>query len=213
MTSKTIYRRPVPRLALNRTELALSIGVSVSSVDAMVAEGTLPPPRIWHTRKLWLVTEVEAYLNNLPADGGETDDNPFDEPVVPLTAEIKKGAGGYPIPSDPRHPLAAHYAALGFDPKTMGKEDYSRLYRLAHERWLAEIPALPFNKREKQALLQFIHQPVGPLIKHDAIKHYGPDTSKRLQARGFIEVFMYENDPSRQKGYVFTEADYAPQRL
>lgn len=206
MTSKSIYRRPVSRLALSRAELALAIGVSVSSVDAMVAEGALPPPRIWHTRKLWLVTEVEAYLNNLPAEGGETNDNPFDEPVAPLTAETKKGPGGYTIISDPRHPLAQHYAALGFDPTTMGEEDYSRLHREAHERWISEIPTLPLNKREKQSLLQFLRHPVGPLISHDAIKHCGPDTSERLQARGFIEVVMYENDPSRQKGYVLTEA-------
>jgi DNA-binding transcriptional regulator YdaS (Cro superfamily) len=31
-------RRPIVRLALSRTEVALSIGVSVASVDQMVAE-------------------------------------------------------------------------------------------------------------------------------------------------------------------------------
>jgi predicted DNA-binding transcriptional regulator AlpA len=61
--------RPVPRLALNRTELAVAIGVSTDSVDAMVSEGALPRPRRWHKRKLWLVAEVEAFLTELPADG------------------------------------------------------------------------------------------------------------------------------------------------
>ncbi|WP_404861889.1 helix-turn-helix transcriptional regulator [Georhizobium sp. MAB10] len=59
----------VQRLAFSRSELALSIGVSVSSIDAMVAEGVLPQPRRWHTRKLWLVSEVEAYLNEWPTEG------------------------------------------------------------------------------------------------------------------------------------------------
>lgn len=61
--------RPVPRLALNRTEVAVALGVSCDSVDAMVTEGALPPPRRWHKRKLWLVREIEAFLTELPADG------------------------------------------------------------------------------------------------------------------------------------------------
>lgn len=62
-------QRQIPRLALNRNELALAIGVSANSVDAMVKEGALPPPRKWHTRKLWLVSEVEAAMSEWPADG------------------------------------------------------------------------------------------------------------------------------------------------
>jgi hypothetical protein len=57
----------VQRLAFNRTELALSLGVSVNTVDIMVAEGFLPPARRWHTRKLWIVAEVQAYLSEWPA--------------------------------------------------------------------------------------------------------------------------------------------------
>lgn len=63
--------KPLPRLALNRTELAVSIGVSPTSIDVMVAEGALPHPRKWHTRKLWIVAEVEAYLMEWPSDGEE----------------------------------------------------------------------------------------------------------------------------------------------
>lgn len=59
----------IPRLALGRSELALSIGVSTGSIDVMVAEGVLPPPRRWHTRKLWIVSEVEAFLNDWPTEG------------------------------------------------------------------------------------------------------------------------------------------------
>jgi predicted DNA-binding transcriptional regulator AlpA len=62
----TQLARPVPRLALNRIEVAAAIGISPVSVDVMVSEGALPPPRQWHSRKIWLVAEVEAYLTELP---------------------------------------------------------------------------------------------------------------------------------------------------
>jgi predicted DNA-binding transcriptional regulator AlpA len=61
--------RPIPRIALNRTEVAVAIGVSADSVDTMVDEGVLPRPRRWHTRKIWLVSEIEAFLTELPSDG------------------------------------------------------------------------------------------------------------------------------------------------
>ncbi len=50
--------RNVPRLGLNRSEVALAIGVSVNTVDLMVEEGFLPRPRKWHSRKVWLVGEM-----------------------------------------------------------------------------------------------------------------------------------------------------------
>ncbi|MDO3434378.1 hypothetical protein QWJ46_16990 [Rhizobium sp. CBN3] len=61
--------RIVPRLGLNRAEVALAIGFSVNSVDLMVAEGFLPKPRIWHSRKVWLVSEIEASMSEWPEDG------------------------------------------------------------------------------------------------------------------------------------------------
>ena len=70
MTSLT---RPVPRLALNRTEVAIALGLSADSIDRMVDEGVLPPPRRWHKRKLWLVAEIEAFLTELPADALDVD--------------------------------------------------------------------------------------------------------------------------------------------
>ncbi|MCZ4501015.1 MAG: hypothetical protein JWQ74_3570 [Marmoricola sp.] len=63
------HARPVPRIALSRTEVATAIGVSPDSVDTMVDEGVLPRPRRWHTRKIWLVAEIEAFLTELPSDG------------------------------------------------------------------------------------------------------------------------------------------------
>lgn len=61
--------RPVPRISLNRIEVALAIGVSPDSVDEMVLDGTLPKPRRWRKRKIWLVSEIEAALTELPTDG------------------------------------------------------------------------------------------------------------------------------------------------
>ncbi|WP_250954111.1 hypothetical protein [Rhizobium sp. CG5] len=78
--------RSVPRLGLNRVELAQAIGVSATSVDQMVKEGYLPPPRRWHTRKVWLLSDVEAALQAWPEDAGaaefdthERQDGPDDQ--------------------------------------------------------------------------------------------------------------------------------------
>jgi len=72
--------RPIPRISLTRTEVALAIGFSPDTVDAMVEAGALPQPRRWHKRKIWLVSEIEAALTELPQDGqiaapGEDGDN------------------------------------------------------------------------------------------------------------------------------------------
>jgi hypothetical protein len=34
----------------------------------MVKEGFLPKPRKWHTRKIWLVSEIETALYEWPTD-------------------------------------------------------------------------------------------------------------------------------------------------
>lgn len=60
----------IPRFGLNRVELATAIGVSANSVDLMVREGILPPPRRWHSRKIWLVADVLAAMASWPEDGG-----------------------------------------------------------------------------------------------------------------------------------------------
>lgn len=61
--------RPIPRLGLNRAEVAVAIGVSVNTVDQMVEEGFLPRPRKWHTRKVWLVAEIVAAMADWPEEG------------------------------------------------------------------------------------------------------------------------------------------------
>ena len=67
MKSPTVSKdRHVPRLSLSRAEVAVSIGVSITSIDVMVKEGALPPPRLWHSRKVWLVSDVEAAIQSWP---------------------------------------------------------------------------------------------------------------------------------------------------
>lgn len=69
MSAPTSLNRHVPRLSLNRAEVALALGVSVNTVDEMVQEGYLPPPKRWHTRKVWLISEIEAFMSEWPSDG------------------------------------------------------------------------------------------------------------------------------------------------
>jgi hypothetical protein len=61
--------RNVPRLGLSRAEVAVSIGVSANTVDVMVLEGFLPKPRKWHTRKVWLVSDLVTAMASWPEDG------------------------------------------------------------------------------------------------------------------------------------------------
>lgn len=67
--------QPVQRLALNRAEVAVAIGVSPNTIDAMVSEGFLPPPRRWHSRKVWLVSEITAAMLDWPEEG-ESNEKP-----------------------------------------------------------------------------------------------------------------------------------------
>lgn len=69
MTNTVDLARNVPRLGLNRAEVASAIGVSANTVDLMVEEGFLPKPRKWHTRKVWLVSDIVAAMSSWPEDG------------------------------------------------------------------------------------------------------------------------------------------------
>lgn len=68
----------VARFALSRGEAAFMAGVSVGTFDKMVAEGALPAPRTWGSRKLWLRPEIEQALFELPAEHSTAVDNPWD---------------------------------------------------------------------------------------------------------------------------------------
>ncbi|MCX5517780.1 hypothetical protein OSH10_04980 [Kaistia defluvii] len=180
MAGKTGYGRPLIRLALSRVEVAQSIGVSVSSVDKMIEEGALPPPRKWHSRKLWLVSEVEAYLNEWPSmDGSAPDDRPVqDRTWLDDT------------------PHQRYLDMLGGDP-----DEFRRQYQAAKAEWRASIPNSPLNKRERAALTQFSRP--GIEVEARTVKGAGIETAERLEARGYIEIHFSE--PNRVRGYVLTD--------
>ncbi|TCU20875.1 hypothetical protein EV130_112255 [Rhizobium azibense] len=69
MNTTVDLSRNVPRLGLNRSEVAMAIGVSANTVDLMVEEGYLPKPRKWHTRKVWLVSDIVTAMASWPEDG------------------------------------------------------------------------------------------------------------------------------------------------
>jgi hypothetical protein len=69
VNTRLLSQRANFRIALSRTVVAVSIGVSPDSVDRMVEEGFLPQPRRWHTHKLWIVSEIEVAITQWPQDG------------------------------------------------------------------------------------------------------------------------------------------------
>jgi len=64
----TNLSNPIPRIGLSRAEVAISIGVSPNTVDVMVSEGMLPPPKKWHSRKVWLISEIVAAMAEWPTE-------------------------------------------------------------------------------------------------------------------------------------------------
>ena len=205
MTNKLAVKRPVIRLALSRTEVALAIGVSVNSVDRMIAEGALPAPRKWHSRKLWLVSELEAYLNEWPTEG--VSDHLDNELVGGMILERdSRAADALPLPRSKDDPIQKHYDQIGYDPLTMDGSDYSRLYQQAEDRWKASIPGTPLGKRERDSLAQLAVHGVGVPVHWTKIKGCGGDTEDRLKARGFLETRNHAKFPDRIDSYILTES-------
>lgn len=99
--------RPIVRIALTKPEVALAIGVGVHAVDGLVAAGGLPPPRHWGDERLWLVSEVEAYLRAWPTDDGAQAKRSIsvidDRPFTPETLAKRWGCTGNHI----RHMVSA----------------------------------------------------------------------------------------------------------
>lgn len=122
--------------------------------------------------------------------------------------EPAKGPGGYPIVDDPNDPVSQWYDRLGFDPRTMGREDMERLQEKAHNEWVKSIPGTPLGKREKSALAQLADFGPGKMVEWTKIKNCGPDTEDRLKARGFIETRPSNKWPDRIAYYVLTNAGY-----
>lgn len=127
----------------------------------------------------------------------------WDEPVRDHRLP-PEGIGGYLIIEDPNDPIRKWYDSIGFDPRTMGREDMTRLMETAHEEWAASIPGTPLIKRELTVLGQLATYGVGEKIHRTKFK-CGPDTEDRLKARGYLVTFPDERFPERIGYYMFTE--------
>lgn len=203
--------RNIPRLGLNRNELALAIGVSVNTVDKMVQDGALPPPRKWNTRKIWIIAEVEAAMHEWPIDGEPTPD------VVRSISRSPQASTDYPSrgqesasahADDPLAPLIQWYENIGFDPKTMNDADLERLRMKAEDEWRASIPSRPLGQRERSVLDQLAPYGPGQRVHFREVKNHGPDTEDRLKARGFVEAFGNNKFPDRSIYVMLTDAGF-----
>lgn len=126
--------------------------------------------------------------------------NPWGEGRKPSPSPTTtKGVGGSPI-SDA---LASYYEQLGFDPRTMDEADMRRLQDAAKVRWSTQIKGSPLNKREREALPQFKGRQAGEMISWRSVK-LGIVTAERLEARGWIEIRVCQNNQNRLEGYVLT---------
>lgn len=201
MPSKSVstsINRPVPRIALSRAEVALAIGVSTNSVDLMVKEGTLPKPRKWHTRKIWIVAEIEASMFNWPVDGEEeAEDWTASNDVPPAAAAARKIVDGK------RSTKAEESYALFLQ---LGAEGFREHYKERHREWAANLPNEPLNKLERLALEQLARHGVGVPVNSRDVKKLGPGTEERLKLRGFIGNNFRKKFPDRVQDYWITEA-------
>lgn len=121
--------------------------------------------------------------------------------------DISTRAGGYPLGTGRKgDPLQDWYDRLGFDPRTMGEAEMMQLQKAAEERWKAWIPGTPLQKREREALRQL--NAFGPNVPvlWSKIKNCGPDTTERLQARGFLETTPHPKHPESVEFLILTEA-------
>lgn len=197
-------KRPVPRLALSRAEVAISIGVSASSVDIMVQEGALPPPRLWHSRKLWIVSEIEAHLLEWPieddraawARAHSTDDQNL--PALPAKNMLQNAA-------KTDHRMAKWCKDIGFDPDTMNDAELSALLLSQQQRWRDSVPGSPLGKRERGLLAALVERGVGSPVPTRSLKECGGLTCEMLELRGFITTAGSAKFPDRQITVTLTE--------
>lgn len=192
------------------------------TIDNMVAEGFLPPPKQWHNRKIWVVSEVEKAMLNWPTKDGESH-IPLvweEEQLSPLEkwkrdqerekstekAPLTKGSKTQSRLDSPDRIVAEHYRKLGFDPKTMDEQEYTALYKKAEDEWRASIPSKPVGKREKHALEALSVYGVGVFVECAHIKGCGSDTGERLIARKFIETRNHPTFKNQVSHYALTLA-------
>lgn len=165
-------RRPIVRLALTRAELALSIGMSTSSIDKMVEEGVLPPPRRWHTRKIWVVSEVEAALLDLPID----DD-----------ASVNPRDGGQAVGPGRKHSVDPREIAKAKHYLSLSEEEQRIMHRQEREDWNAAVLASPLSRPEQTGLRVFANLGVDTKIRFADLKGVHHDAVDKLKVRHYVD--------------------------
>jgi hypothetical protein len=58
----------LPRRGLSRDEAAIYLGISVGSFDQMREAALIDPPRIFGTRKLWDIRDLDLAFDALPRE-------------------------------------------------------------------------------------------------------------------------------------------------
>lgn len=125
------------------------------------------------------------------------------------TPEIENGVGGFPIISDPSHPVKKYYDQLGFDPWTMNENDLKRLTAANRAAWEASIPGSRLGKREIKALNFLASMGPNTRVHWRDLKDCGPDTEERLKIRGYLKTEPQENYPDRIGNYMLTDEGFA----
>ncbi len=59
----------LPPRGLNREQSAAYIGISPATFDTLVANGSMPQPRMLESRRVWDVIEIDAAFDMLPHAG------------------------------------------------------------------------------------------------------------------------------------------------
>lgn len=197
MILKESDRRPIVRLALTRAELALSIGMSTSSIDKMVEEGALPRPRKWHTRKLWVVTEVEAALLDLPVDGAEDENSWDDEADRPKELTPRQRKNQEEAIEQVKHLMS------------LSQEEQREIHQQDAHEWQAAVLASALGARERTVLKQLASAGVAGKVHSNNVKGAGADTIERLKLRGYVDWDFRKKFPDRHENYWITAAGFA----
>lgn len=119
---KPIEAAPVPRLALDAAELALSTTLSKRTVDGLAAEGKIPSVRVG-TRRLFPVALVEEWLRENAGQQVKEGSEAAQCPLLPKRFETIQG-----IPDSgsgtPTRPCPSLRPLCGpFTPERKGAED------------------------------------------------------------------------------------------
>jgi predicted DNA-binding transcriptional regulator AlpA len=82
-----VTARPVdpslPRRGLRRVGAAVYLGVSPALFDALVADGTLPPPKLLRGAVVWDRIELDTYFEAIPSGARRPRKRSGDDGVEP----------------------------------------------------------------------------------------------------------------------------------